>query len=190
MKVVSKILLATTALAAISACSSEMSEDEQAVYDARKAKEAAVPKNMMAVIQNEPDLSTANMAVGLSGIAEELGQEGPFTAFVGTNEAFNKLGMDELNALLKPEKKEELANILKYHVMIANMDSAAIAKAIKDGGGTATLKTVQGGSLKAMMDGDKIVLEDTKGNRATIIQADKKADNGIVHIVDTILIPE
>ncbi|MGB5484627.1 fasciclin domain-containing protein [Parasphingorhabdus sp.] len=189
MNIVSKILLATTALAAISACSSEMSEEEQAIYDERKAKEAAAPKNMMAVIQHNPDLSTAGMAVGLSGVAEDLGQEGPFTAFVGTNEAFNKLGVDELNALLQPEKKEELANILKYNVMIANMDSAAITKAIGEGGGTASLKTAQGGSLKAMMNGGKIVLEDAKGNRSTITQADVKADNGIVHIVDTVLIP-
>lgn len=190
MNLVSKFFLATTALAAISGCSSKMSEDEQAIYDARKAEEAAKPTNMMAVIQHNPDLSTANMAVGLSGIAEELGPVGPFTAFVGTNEAFNKLGPDKLNALLKPDEKAELANILKYSVMIADMDSAAIAKAIEEGGGTAMLKTVQGGSLKAMKEGDKIVLEDAKGNKSTIIKADVKAENGIVHIVDTVLMPE
>lgn len=189
MNILSKIILATSALAAISACSSEMSPEEQKIFDERKAKEDAVPTNLMAVMQANPELSTASTAVAISGITAELGTKGPFTAFVADNAAFDKLGAEELASLLKPERKDELAKILKYHVLAANMDSAAIAKAIDEGGGTATLTTVEGGTLKAMKAGDKIVLEDAKGNKSTITKADDKADNGLVHVVDTVLMP-
>lgn len=187
-----KIALASVALAMIPACSSELSEEDQALYEARKAREQAKsPTVIMAVVQANPDLSTAATAVGVSGVAEALqGQgEGMFTAFVGTNEAFNKLGMEELNALLQPDRKDELANILRYHVLEGNMNRADIARTISEGGGTATLTTVQGGTLKATMDGDKLVLEGAKGGKSTVTQADVKATNGTIHIIDTILMP-
>lgn len=189
MRTLSKILLATTVLVAIPACSSEMSEDEQAIYDARLAEEAKKVNNMLAVIGHNPDLSVANTAIGVSGIAEELQGKGDYTSFVGTNDAFNKLGQEELNGLMKPEKKDELGNLLKYHTVEGNVSAADIAKMIADGAGTASLKTVQGGALKAMMDGDKIVLEDTGGNKANVTQADVKASNGTIHIIDTIMMP-
>lgn len=187
MKTISKIMLATVALAAMSACSSEMSEEEQAIYDARKADEAK-PTNMLAMIQSKPELSTANTAIGLSGITADLGTEGPFTAFVATNDAFNKMDGKKLDAMMEPEGKQDLADLLEYSVMIANLTSADIAKAIAEGGGSTELKMVKGGSVKAMMEGDKIVLEDAKGNKSTIIEADVKAKNGIIHVIDTVLI--
>ena len=185
----SKLLLATTAVAALSACSSEMSEEEQAIYDERKAKEEAKPTNLTAVVQANPDLSTASTLVGMSGIAVDLKDDGPFTAFTATNAAFDKMDKDELDALMTEENKPQLAKIAKYGLVKGTMTSSDIAKAIADGGGTASLTTVQGGVLKATMDGDKIVLEDGAGNTINIVEADVESSNGTVHIVDTVLMP-
>ncbi|QJB70375.1 fasciclin domain-containing protein [Parasphingorhabdus halotolerans] len=189
-----KLLVACVVLAMIPACSSEMSEEDKALYEERMAREKAKsPTVIMAVIQANPDLSTVATAVGVSGVAEALQAQsegsGEYTVFAGTNEAFNKLGMDELNALLQPDKKEELANILRYHVVEGNMSAADIAKAIADGGGTASLTTVQGGVLKATMVGDTLVLTDAKGNKSTVTGADVKATNGTIHIIDNVLMP-
>ncbi|VAV89640.1 hypothetical protein MNBD_ALPHA04-1584 [hydrothermal vent metagenome] len=189
MRILSKIFLATAALATVSACSSEMSEEEKAIVEARKAEEAQKPTNLTAVVQEQPELSTASTLVGLSGIAAELKDDGPFTAFTATNDAFNKIDADEINAMLTPENKVELAKIVKYSLVEGSMSSADIAKAIADGGGTASITTLQGGAVKATMDGDKIILEDSAGNKATVIKADIESSNGTLHMVDTLLMP-
>jgi len=190
MRTLSKIFLATTVLIAIPACSSEMSEDEQAIYDARLAEEASKPTNLTAVVQEQEELSTATMLVGLSGIAEELREDGPFTAFTATNDAFNQMDPDELKRLMDPANKAELAGIAKFGLVKGTMKSADLAKAIADGGGTASLTTLQGGAIKASMDGDKIVLEDGAGNKANIIKPDIDSSNGELHIVDSVLMPK
>ncbi len=190
MKFTSKLMLATAGLATIAACSSEMSEDEQAIYDARVAEEEAKPTNLTALLQDNPDLTTAaRVLVGFSGIAAELKDDGPFTSFVGSNAAFEKIPSEELDALITPEKKDELAAIAKFGLVNGSMSSEDLAKAIADGGGTASLTTLQGGAIKASMDGDKIVLEDGAGNKAGIVQADIESSNGKMHILDTVLMP-
>ncbi|GAB5489195.1 MAG: hypothetical protein Pars2KO_27650 [Parasphingorhabdus sp.] len=189
MKFASKLMLATAGLAMISACSSEMSEDEQAIYDARVAEEEAKPTNLTALVQEIPELSTASTMVGFSGIAAELKDDGPFTSFVGNNDAFAKIDSAELDALVTPERKDDLVAIAKFGLVKGSMTSADLAKAIADGEGTATLTTLQGGTIKASMDGDKIVLEDGAGNKAGIAQADIESSNGTMHILDTVLMP-
>lgn len=184
----SRIILAAMALATISACSSEMSEEEQAIYDARQAEEAE-PTNLTAVVQHQPELTTATTMVGLSGIAEELKDDGPFTAFTANNDAFNKMDADKLKALMSPDNKAELVKIARFGLANGTMTSADIAKAIADGGGTANITTLEGGAIKASMNGDKIVLEDGAGNKATVIKADIPSSNGTLHIVDTVLMP-
>lgn len=189
MNTLSKIFLAVTALATISACSSEMTEDEQAIYDARLAEEAKKPTNLTAVVQAQPELSTASTMVGLSGIAAELKDDGPFTTFTATNDAFKKMDAEELSNLMKPESKDTLAKIAKYGLVNGTMTSADLAKAIADGGGTASLTTLEGGVIKASMDGENIVLEDGAGSKATVIKADVESSNGVLHIIDTVLMP-
>ena len=189
MKILPKIILATTALAAISACSSEMSEEEQAIYDKRMAEEAKKPTNLTAVVQEREELTTASTMVGLSGIAAELKDDGPFTAFTATNDAFKKMEKEKLDGLMSPDNKAELAKIAKYGLAEGSMTSADIAKAITDGGGTASITTLQGGAIKATMDGDKIVLEDGAGNKANVIEADVESSNGTLHIIDSVLMP-
>ncbi|MEO9470177.1 fasciclin domain-containing protein [Parasphingorhabdus sp.] len=189
MHILSKVILASAALATISACSSELTEDEQAILDARIAEESKKPTNLTAVIQGNPDLSTASMAVGQSGVAQELKDDGPFTSFIATNAAFDKMEDGKLEALVSAEDKSELAAIAKFGLVKGTMTSADIAKAITDGGGTASLETLQGGSIKASMDGDKIVLEDGAGSKANILEADVESSNGVIHILDTVLMP-
>lgn len=189
MKAHWKILLTSAALATVTACSSEMSEEEQAIYDERKAKEDAKPTNLTAVVQEQEELSTAMTMVGLSGIAAELKDDGPFTAFTATNSAFEKMEEGKLDSLMNADNKAELVKVAKYGLANGSMTSADIAKAIADGGGTASIETLAGSAITASMDGDKIIIEDGAGNKATVIKADIPSSNGTLHIIDTVLMP-
>ncbi|ATW03350.1 fasciclin domain-containing protein [Sphingorhabdus sp. YGSMI21] len=184
-----KIILASTLLAMVPACSSELSKEEQEILDARIAEDTK-PTNMIAVLQDDPDLSTASILVGLSGVGAELQDNGPFTAFAATNDAFNKMDAKRLSELLSVDNKEELETIAKFGLVKGSMTSADIGKAIAGGGGSASITTVQGGVIKATMDGDTIILQDGAGNKANVTQADVKSSNGTLHVVDNLLMPE
>lgn len=190
MNTLSKFFLAAMAIATISACSSELSEEDQATLDARLAEENKLPETLAEAIASEADLTTMNAAFGLTGLpALPEAAEGPFTQFAPTNDAFNKLGLEESNELMKPEQKDKLTNILGYHVIKGAMTTDDMAKAIKDGDGTATFTTMQGGTLKASMDGDKIVLEDANGGKSAVISDGIKSDKGLLYKLDTVLMP-
>ena len=115
--------------------------------------------------------------------------EGPFTVFAPTNDAFAKVDADTLSELLTPEKKDDLTALLTYHVVAGKLTAADVAKAITDGGGTATLTTVQGAELKASMDGENVVLEDAVGGKSTVTMVDVEATNGVIHAIDTVVMP-
>ncbi len=136
-----------------------------------------------------PNLSTLVAAVKAAGLVDTLSGAGPFTVFAPDNDAFNKLPAGTVDTLVKPENKDQLTKILTYHVVAGKMDSKAIAKAIKKGHGAATLKTVQGGTLTAKMDGSKLVLTDEKGGTSTVTTADVYQSNGVAHVIDTVLMP-
>lgn len=184
-----KIILASTLLAMVPACSSELSKEEQEILDTRMADEKQ-PTNLIAVLQANPDLSTASTLLGLSGVGAELDGNGPYTVFAATNEVFNKMDAERLSGLMHSDNKDELVSIIKFGLVKGNMSSADIAKAITDGGGTASLTTLEGGVIKASMDGDNIVLEDGAGNKATVTEADVKSSNGMMHIIDNVLMPK
>lgn len=184
-----KIILASTLLTLVPACSPELSKEEQEILDARLAEEKQ-PTNMIAILQDDPDLSTAGILIGLSGVGVEMQDNGPYTAFVATNEAFNKIDPQELSELLSADNKEELASIAEYGLVKGSTSAADIAKAITDGGGTADIPTVGGGTIKATMEGDMITLEDGAGNKAHVTKADVKSSNGTIHIVDNVLMPK
>jgi len=186
---VPKIIMASLVLTMIPACSSELSKEEQEILDARIADETQ-PTNMIAVLQDNPDLSTASILVGLSGVGVEMQDNGPFTAFVATNAAFNKIEPQRLSELLSADNKEELASIAEFGLVQGSMTSADIAKAITNGGGSATITTVGGGAIKATMDGDMITLEDGAGNKAHVTTADVTSSNGTLHIIDNLLMPK
>ncbi len=138
---------------------------------------------------NSKDHTTLVAAVKAAGLVDTLKGKGPFTVFAPTNEAFAALPAGTVDTLLKPENKATLTKILTYHVVAGNMDSKAIMKAIKKGNGKAMLTTVSGGMLTASMDGDKLVLTDEKGGMSTVTIADVRQSNGVIHVVDTVLMP-
>ncbi|MBV8971545.1 MAG: fasciclin domain-containing protein [Sphingomonadaceae bacterium] len=146
-------------------------------------------KNIVENAVNSKDHTTLVTAVKAAGLVDTLSGPGPFTVFAPTNAAFAKLPAGTVDSLVKPENKDTLTKILTYHVVSGAMDSKAIAAAIKAGGGTATLTTVQGEPLTARMVGGKLMLTDAKGGMSTATIKDVYQSNGVIHVVDTVLMP-
>jgi uncharacterized surface protein with fasciclin (FAS1) repeats len=138
---------------------------------------------------NSKDHTTLVAAVKAAGLVPTLSGSGPFTVFAPTNAAFAKLPAGTVDTLVKPESKDTLTSILTYHVVAGRMTSADIAKAIKAGGGKAVLTTVQGEPLTATMMGSKLMLTDAKGGMSTVTIANVMQSNGVIHVVDTVLMP-
>ncbi|MCO6185580.1 fasciclin domain-containing protein [Rhizobium sp. L1K21] len=146
-------------------------------------------KNIVENAVNSKDHTTLVAAVKAAGLVETLQGDGPFTVFAPTNEAFAELPAGTVDTLLKPENKDQLTKILTCHVVAADAMSSAIEKMIKDDGGEHDVKTVGGCVLKAKeMDG-KITLTDEKGNVAHVTIADVKQSNGVIHVIDKVLLP-
>jgi len=138
---------------------------------------------------NSADHTTLVAAVKAADLVATLKSKGPFTVFAPTNAAFDKLPAGTVESLVKPENKATLTKILNYHVLAGKFDSQAIAKRIKAGGGTASFKTVSGDTLTARMDGKSLVLRDEKGGTSTVSIANVYQSNGVIHVVDTVLLP-
>ena len=136
-----------------------------------------------------PNLTTLVAAVKAAGLVETLSGAGPFTVFAPTNDAFAKLPAGTVESLVKPAAKADLTKILTYHVVAGTMTAADLAAAIKVGGGKAELTTVQGAKLTATEAGGTITLTDAKGGKSTVTQGDVMQSNGVVHVVDTVLMP-
>ena len=137
---------------------------------------------------NSKDHTTLVAAVKAAGLVETLKGPGPFTVFAPTNAAFAALPAGTVDTLLKPENKGMLTGILTYHVVAGKMDVAALTKAITEGKGTAMLKTVAGGTLTAKAAGGKVMVMDEKGGSATVTIADVYQSNGVIHVVDKVLL--
>ena len=146
-------------------------------------------KNIVENAVNSRDHTTLVAAVKAAGLVDTLMSAGPFTVFAPTNAAFDKLPAGTVATLLKPENKGTLSSVLTYHVVAGTMTSTDIAAAIRAGGGTATLNTVQGGTLTGRMMGNKLALTDAKGGRSTVTIANVMQSNGVIHVVDTVLLP-
>jgi uncharacterized surface protein with fasciclin (FAS1) repeats len=136
---------------------------------------------------NSKDHTTLVAAVKAAGLVDTLKGAGPFTVFAPTNAAFDKLPAGTVDTLVKPESKATLTKILTYHVVSGKQDAATIAKAIETGSGKATFKTVQGGTLTASMEGKDVILTDEKGGKSKVTIADVMQSNGVIHVVDTVL---
>jgi uncharacterized surface protein with fasciclin (FAS1) repeats len=138
---------------------------------------------------NSKDHTTLVAAVKAAGFVDTLKGKGPFTVFAPTNEAFEKLPAGTVDTLLKPENRASLSKVLTYHVVPGRLDARALGKKIREGNGSATLTTASGGTLTAMMQGDKIVVKDDKGDLSTVTIGDVYQSNGVIHVVDTVLLP-
>lgn len=147
-------------------------------------------KNVVENASKANNLTTLVAAVKAAGLVDTLEGPGPFTVFAPTNDAFAKLPAGTVDMLVKPENKALLTKILTYHVLAGKMTAADIAKEIKSMGGSENLKTVEGGTLTAKMDGDKLVLIDEKGGGATVLIADVMQSNGVAHAIDSVLMPK
>ncbi|MBK9242788.1 MAG: fasciclin domain-containing protein [Acidobacteria bacterium] len=146
-------------------------------------------KNIIENAVNSRDHTTLVAAVKAAGLVETLNGTGPFTVFAPTNAAFAKLPAGTVDTLLKPENKSMLTGVLTYHVVAGKWDSMAVAKLIKDGMGKAEIKTVAGGALWASMSGKDLILTDEKGGKAKVTIADVHQSNGVIHVIDTVLMP-
>jgi len=136
-----------------------------------------------------PNLTTLVAAVSAAGLVETLASPGPFTVFAPTNDAFAKLPAGTVETLVKPENKGTLTSILTYHVVAGKLTSKDIVKAIKAGGGIATLDTVAGGKLTAKIVGKDVIVTDAKGGMSKVTQVDVMQSNGVVHVIDSVLLP-
>ncbi len=146
-------------------------------------------KNIVDNAVNSADHTTLVAAVKAAGLVETLQSPGPFTVFAPVNSAFAKLPAGAVETLLKPENKATLTKVLTYHVVAGKLNAAALKKQIKMGNGTAMLKTVAGGTLTASMDGNKLMLKDEKGGMATVTIANVMQSNGVIHVIDTVVLP-
>ena len=146
-------------------------------------------KNIIENAVNSKDHTTLVAAVKAAGLVETLQGEGPFTVFAPTNAAFDKLPKGTVETLLKPENKEKLQGVLTYHVVAGKVSSMDLVKMIKDGKGKAELTTVNGGTLTAMLKGKKVQLKDAAGTISTVTIADVNQSNGVIHVVDTVVLP-
>ncbi|GAB2659088.1 fasciclin domain-containing protein [Flavihumibacter cheonanensis] len=146
-------------------------------------------KNIVENAVNSKDHTTLVAAVKAAGLVETLQTPGPFTVFAPVNKAFDKLPKGTVDQLLQPENKNQLTAVLTYHVVAGNLSAEAITQKIQEGEGKAVLTTVQGGTITLLKKGKKLMLSDAKGNVATITIADVQQSNGVIHVIDTVILP-
>ena len=146
-------------------------------------------KNIVENASAAKNLTTLVTAVKAANLVETLEGPGPFTVFAPTNEAFKKLPAGTVENLLKPENVDQLKKILTYHVVSGKVSAADLKKMIMDGGGKATLNTVEGEPLTAMISHGKVILTDAKGGKSEVTTADVYQSNGVVHVIDAVLLP-
>jgi uncharacterized surface protein with fasciclin (FAS1) repeats len=184
-------VLAIAVFAATDARSAEPVSAESMTYSSAGAASKPAPRDIVSTASATPDLSTLVAAVKAADLVATLQGAGPFTVFAPTNQAFGKLPAGTVDSLLKPEMKASLTGVLTYHVVAGNVDAASLLKKIKAGGGTATLTTVQGGTLTATPNNaGGITLTDANGGTAKVTAADLRQSNGVVHVIDGVLLPK
>jgi uncharacterized surface protein with fasciclin (FAS1) repeats len=147
-------------------------------------------KNIVENAVNSKDHTTLVAAVKAAGLVETLQSAGPFTVFAPTNKAFDKLPKGTVETLVKPENKSTLTKILTYHVVAGKWSAEDLMGKIKAGNGKAMLTTVQGGTLTAWMKGKNVWITDEKGGMAKVTIADVNQSNGVIHVIDTVLMPK
>lgn len=191
------LALASAAAIALAACSDAADDTAAPAPDAELADAASADMapaaesgTIVEVAQGNPDFSTLVSAVTSAQLAETLSGPGPYTVFAPNNAAFEKVPQATRDELMSEAGREDLAGILTYHVVEGNVDAATLTQAIQDAGEAGyTINTVNGGTLTAMMEGDSVVLRDAAGNTSTVTATDVPASNGVIHVIDTVLMP-
>jgi uncharacterized surface protein with fasciclin (FAS1) repeats len=147
-------------------------------------------KDVVDIAIGSANHTTLVAAVKAADLVGTLKSAGPFTVFAPTNAAFDKLPAGTVATLLKPENKATLAGILTYHVVAGNLDATKVLAAIKGGNGKVVLTTVAGGKLTASIEGGKVILTDEKGGKSTVTATDLKGSNGVIHVIDSVVMPK
>jgi len=149
----------------------------------------SISKDIVDIAVSSDEFSTLVTAVTAAELVDALKSDGPLTVFAPTNSAFSKIPAETLASLLKPENKDQLTAVLTYHVINGAFDAEAVVKAIETGGGSATIETLNGGAITAMIVDGNVVLKDAQGNMSAITQTDIEASNGVIHVIDSVVLP-
>jgi uncharacterized surface protein with fasciclin (FAS1) repeats len=184
--------VAIIGLFATTSCKTAKADEakEETVAMVADVAETVQTPNIVGVAASNENFTTLVAAVKAAGLVETLSSEGPFTVFAPTNAAFAKLPEGTVATLLQPENKATLTSILTYHVVAGKFDAAAVVAAIKANKGAFTVTTVQGGKLVASLMGGNVMLKDEKGNMSTVVIADVAASNGVIHAIDSVVMPK
>ena len=180
-----KIFIMAIALAASAISTTSFAQSTKMVGGAEMYPTKDIVDNAV----NSKDHTTLVAAVKAAGLVETLKSDGPFTVFAPTNAAFDKLPAGTVGTLVKPENKATLTKVLTYHVVAGKLTSTDIVAAIKAGGGSATLTTVAGEKLSARLSGNSVVITDGKGGQSAVTTVDVMQSNGVVHVIDSVLLP-
>jgi uncharacterized surface protein with fasciclin (FAS1) repeats len=146
--------------------------------------------NIVGVAAGNDSFTTLVAAVKAADLVDTLSSEGPFTVLAPTNDAFNKLPEGTVESLLKPESKEKLASVLTYHVVSGKFEAAALISAITENDGKFTVDTVQGGKIDLSLEDGKVILTDANGGKSTVVITDVAASNGVIHAIDSVVMPK
>ena len=171
-------------------CKKENTEvTEETVVETTTPEVAVKAPNIVEVASGNENFSTLVSAVTAADLGETLSGDGPYTVFAPTNDAFAKLPAGTVEMLLKPENKEKLKSILTYHVLSGKFDAATVIDAIKKNNNKYTVMTVQGAKIDLSLIGDKVILTDCTGAKATVAMPDVEASNGVIHAIDAVIMP-
>ncbi|MGB3710255.1 MAG: fasciclin domain-containing protein [Erythrobacter sp.] len=187
-----KLTLATSAALALAACGAETDVEDDAMMadETAMTEDATAPGTVVEVAQNDGQFSTLVEAVTAADLGDTLSGDGPYTIFAPTNDAFAKLPEGTLETLTT-EDTDQLANILQYHVVDGTVNAQTLTAAIEEAGeGGYEINTLGGGTLTAMLQDGSVVLTDAAGNTSTVTATDVEASNGVIHVIDTVLMPE
>jgi uncharacterized surface protein with fasciclin (FAS1) repeats len=184
--------VAIIGLFATTSCKTSKTEEakEETVAMVADVVETVQTPNIVGVAASNENFTTLVAAVKAAGLVETLSSAGPFTVFAPTNAAFAKLPEGTVATLLQPENKATLTSILTYHVVSGKFDATAVVEAIKANNGAFTITTVQGGKLVASLMEGNVMLKDEKGNMSTVVIADVAASNGVIHAIDSVVMPK
>lgn len=184
------LLFRSTALALVAVASVGALSNTALAGNKHSATHAQAKTTIVEYAVASKDHTTLVVALKAAGLVETLSGKGPFTVFAPTNDAFAKLPAGTVDTLLKPENKQALTDILTYHVVPSTLLSTDIVKAVADAGGALDVKTVNGGTVKVTVEGGKVFLTDGKGGKSQVVAADAVQTNGVIHVIDSVVLPK
>jgi uncharacterized surface protein with fasciclin (FAS1) repeats len=192
MNLVKRISFFSLAAIVLASCGEGNKKEEETTTESTEVvmEEPTQPSTIVDVAVGNENFSTLVAAVKAAGLVETLSSEGPFTVFAPTNDAFAKLPAGTVDNLLKPENLETLKSVLTYHVVAGKFEASAVIEAINSNNGKFTVETVQGGKIDLSLVDGKVVLTDANGKTSTVAMPDVAASNGVIHAIDTVVMPK